>query len=341
MAPGFRLKVIPLLLALALLALASSTQAATHSETYLIEDVYTEEQTTTNRDLILEGETVLDAWFNLTVLEDKINSEPDQFLLTVTNMDDAALFQSLNGFTDDQGRLDISLHFTQEGSPRWRVSVACTEAGDTMLGPIPIEEDGGNAWDLQVDYVYYVDDGTNGNGGNGNGGNGGGEEEEEDPALVTVMQLNLLMVAILSIITAFLSVGVFLRGEGSLKLPLVLAFILALDAFIFLPVALVVNQELNGVIFALPPYGPEWLGNLALILLIVWLVPFIVARKRVLASDMVHSVVSRVTAKKAADAVKGRADGYPEDQLTTKNLALLLVLLGVASVAIVAMMLLT
>jgi hypothetical protein len=330
---------IALLLAVVLLASAPSVLGAEHRETYLIEDVYTEEQTTTSREVLLVGESVVEAWFNLTVLEDLINSEPDHFLLTVTNMDDAALFQSLNGFTDDQGRLNINLHFTREGSPRWMVSVTCTDAGDTMLGPIPIEDDGGNAWDIQVEYVYFIQDGINGNGGNGNGGGGGGGEE--DPALVTVMQLNLLLVAILSLLVAFLSIGVFLKDEGSLKLPLVMAIILVLDAFIFLPVALVVNLELNDTIISGPPYGPPWLGNLALILLILWIVPFIVARKRVLASDEVHSVLSKVTAQRAADAVRGKARRYEEDQLSTRMLALLMMVLGIASVVIVAMMLLT
>jgi hypothetical protein len=330
---------VGVLLTVLLLASVPSSLAATHRETYLIEDVYTEEQTTTNRDLLLEGETILDAWFNLTVLEDKINSEPDQFLLTVTNMDDASMFQSLNGFTDDQGRLTINLHFSREGSTRWRVSVACTDAGDTMLGPVTVDEDGGNPWDMQVEYVYFIDDGTNGNGGNGNGGGGDGDDDE--PALVTVMQLNLLLVAIISILVTFLSLGVFLKGEGPLKLPLVMAFVMVLDTFIFLPVALVVNQRLNDTMFAAPPFGPEWLGNLALILFFIWMVPFMAARKRVLGSEDVHSLVSRVTARKAADAVRGRAGRYPDDQLTTKMLALLMMVLGIASVAIGALMLLS
>lgn len=326
--------------ALASLTLASvpSALASQHPGTYLAQDIYTEEYTTSNRDVLLEGDTVLKAWFNFTVSDDIINSNPDVFTFTVSNMDDASLTQSWPGTTDTEGRLVVSLPFTLEGSPRWRVSVSCTEAGDTMgpFGTTVIEADPGNAWDLQVEYVYYVDDGTNGNGGNGNGGTDG----EEEPALVTLLQLNYLTVALISILVAFLAMGTFTKGGGSLKFPFVMAFILALDAFIFLPVALVVNQELNDAIFALPPFGPEWMGNLALILLVLWVIPFIVARKRVLSSDEVHGILSRVTAERAAKAVTKRAKGYPDDPLSDKMLALLMMVIGVASVAVVAMILL-
>ncbi len=323
-------------LAFLVLATAPSVIAAEHRETYLIEDVYTVEHTTSIKDVLLEGDSILEAWFNFTVFEDKINSRPDSFLFTVTNMDDAVLTQNLRGMTDTEGRLTVTLPFTLEGSPRWRVSVSCTEAGDTMLGPIVIEEDGGNPWDLQVEYVYFIDDGGNGNGGNGNGGGG----SDDDPALVTVMQLNLVLVALLSLLAAFMSIGVFLRGGGSLKLPFVLAFVLALDAFIFLPVALVVNLELNDAIFAPPPYGPAWLGNLALFQLILWVVPFIPARKRVMASEGVHNLLSRVTTQRAADAIRGRARRYPDDAISDRMLAILMATIGMMSVAVVALMLL-
>ncbi len=323
-------------LAFLVLATAPSVIAAEHRGTYLIEDVYTVEHTTSIKDVLLEGDSILEAWFKFTVFEDKINSRPDSFLFTVTNMDDAVLTQNIPGTTDTEGRLTVTLPFTLEGSPRWRVSVSCTEAGDTMLGPRVIEEDGGNPWDLQVEYVYFIDDGGNGNGGNGNGGGG----IDDDPALVTVMQLNLLLAALLSLLVAFMSIGVFLRGGGSLKLPFVLAFILALDAFIFLPVALVVNLELNDAIFASPPYGPAWLGNLALFLLILWVVPFIPARKRVMASDGVHNLLSRLTTQRAADAIRGRARRYPDDALSDRMLAILMTAIGMMSVAVVALMLL-
>ena len=327
------LALVVLFLAWAPLAFASE-----HPGTYLVEAIYTEEFTTTNRDVLLEGDTVLKAWFNFTVSDDIINSNPDVFTFTVSNMDDAGLTQSWPGTTDTEGRLIVSLPFTLEGSPRWRVSVTCNEAGDTMgpFGTTVIEADPGNVWDLQVEYVYYVDDGTNGNGGNDNGGTNG----EEQPALVTLLQLNYLMVALISIVAAFMAMRTFMEGGGSLKLPFVMAFVMALDAFIFLPVALVVNQELNDAIFALPPFGPEWMGNLALVLLVLWVIPFIVARKRVLSSEEVHGILSRLTADRAANAVRKRARRYPDDPLSDRMLALLMVVLGVASVAVVAMILL-
>lgn len=329
-----------MVIALASLILASALPAlaSEHPGSYLVEDVYTEEFSTTTRDLLLEGDRILEAWFNFTVLDDHLNSNPDSFVFTVANMDDAALTQSWPGTTDTESRLTVSLPVTLEGSPRWRVSVTCNDAGDTMgpFGTQVIEVDEGNPWSLQVEYVYFVEDGTNGNGGNGNGDASG----EDEPALVTLLQLDYLLVALLSIVVAFLSLGTFMQGEGSLKLPFVLAFVLVLDTFIFLPVALVVNNELNDAIFALPPFGPEWMGNLALILLILWVVPFIVSRKRVLTSDEVHGLLSRVTAQRAANAVRKRASRYPDDALSDKTLALLMIVLGIASVAVVAMILL-
>lgn len=328
------------LLALALLASALPAAASVHHDTFLIEDVYTGEHSTTNRDVNLKGDRVLEAWFNFTVLDDIINSDPDTFLFTIMNVDDAQLRQSLPGTTDEEGRLSVNMPVTLEGSPQWTVSVSCTEAGDTMLGPIPIEADGGNDWDLQVEYAYEIEDG--GGNGNGNGGNGGGTGgEDQDPVLVTVLEMDLVLVALLSIGVAFLSIGPFLSGGGSLKIPLVLAGILAIDAFVFLPVALVVNQRLNDTVIAMPPYGPQWLGNLALVLLLIWVVPFIAGRKRVLGSDEVHGFLSRVTAKRVADAVRRRADKYPDPGLSDRMMALLMVVLGIASVAVVALMLLT
>ena len=333
----------PLLIGTVLVALllmtSSPALAGEHGATYLVEDVYTEEQTTTNRDVLLEGETVLEAWFNFTVLEDKIQSDPDSFLFSVVNMDDAVLTQSLPGTTDAQGGLHVPVRITLEGSPRWRVSVTCTDAGDTMgpFGTTVIEEDGGNAWSLQVEYVYWIDEGDNGdNGGDGDGGGGDGDEM----TLVTIMELNLLAVALVSLLVAFLSVRVLLEGGGTLKLPLVLAAFLVVDAFVFLPVALVVNQELNDATFAMPPFGPAWLGNLALILLLIWVVPFVVTRKRVLGSEEVHGLVTRLTSRRTADAVRRRSERYPSDPLSDRMLALLMVALGIGSVVVVAMMLL-
>ncbi len=327
------------MIAVVLMTVGPVASAGDHAATHLIENVYTAEQTTTNRDINLEGELIKEAWFNFTVSEDKINSNPDTFTFAVMNMDDASLTQSLPGTTDTEGRLTVPIRFSLEGSPDWRVSVTCNEAGDTVFGPVTIEEDGGNPWSLQVDYVYWIDEG--GNGGSGGNGGDGDDDDEGTPTLVTVMELNLLIVALASIGVAFLSIGVFLRGGGSLKVPLVTAGFLAMDSFVFLPVALVVNQGLNDATFATPPFGPAWLGNLALVLLLLWVVPFVVARKRVLGSDEVHGVIARLTAQRAADRVRRRAKAYPDDPLSERMLALLLVVLGIASVVVVALMLLS
>jgi hypothetical protein len=331
--------VVIAILAVLVILITPTVQAGEHGASYLVEDVYTEEQVTTNRDVLLEGETVVEAWFNFTVLEDKIQSRSDSFLFAVTNMDDATLTQNLPGTTDTQGSLDVPIHFTLEGSPRWRVSVTCTDAGDTMgpLGQTVIDEDAGNAWSLQVEYVYWIDEGENG----GNGGNGGGSGGDgEEMTLVTIMELDLLAVALGSLLVAFLAAGVALSGEGRLKLPLIISAVLALDAFVLLPVALVVNLELNDTILAMPPFGPGWLGNLALILLVVWVVPFLVARKRVMGSDEVRDLIGRLTARRLADRVRGRAERLPPDPLPVRILAALMVALGIASVVVIAMMVL-
>ena len=59
-----------------------------------------------------------------------------------------------------------------------------------------------------------------------------------------------------------------------------------------------------------------------------------------LTSQEVHGLLARLTARRAADNVRKRAEGYADDPLSDKLLALLLVVLGVASVAVVALMLL-
>jgi len=328
--------VLVAMLAVVSLALPATAQEE-HRATHLIEDVYTEEGTTDNRDILLEGDSVLEAWFNFTVREDLINSGPDSFTFTATNLADAALTQSMSSATNTEGRLDVNLHITLEGGPRWRVSVTCNDAGDTKLGPIVREEDAGNAWDLQVDYVYIIE-GTNGNGGNGGGG-GGGDGGDQAP-LVSILQADLLIVALVSLLVGFLALATFARGGGPLKVPLVLALVLVLDAFIFLPVALLVNLELNDALFSPPPYGASWLGNLALVLLILWVVPLGLARKRLLGSDELHGILSRVTARRVADSVRRRTEKYPKDPLSDRMTALVVAMVGFASVAVVAMMLL-
>ncbi len=330
------LAVVAVLLVLVAVAPWAGAQKE-HRATHLIEDVYTEEGTTDNRDMLLQGDSVLEAWFNFTVREDIINSGPDSFTFTVTNLADAALTQSMSRSTDGEGRLNLDLHITLEGGPRWRVSVTCNDAGDTKIGPLVVEQDAGNAWDLQVEYVYTVE-GEDGNGGGGNGGGGGGDDVQ--PPLVTILQVDLLAVALVSLLAGFLALGAFARGGGPLKVPLVLSAFLALDAFVFLPLALLVNLELNDALFSPPPYGAPWLGNLALVLLLLWVLPLVLARKRVLGSEEVHGVLTRITARRVADAVRGRAGRYPRDPLSDRTLALVVALVGFSSVAVVALMLL-
>ncbi|MCK4970901.1 MAG: hypothetical protein KAS77_10245, partial [Thermoplasmata archaeon] len=263
------------LLALALALLMAATPVAVAEGTYgtyLVEDGYTSESTTTNRFVELQGKEIVRAWFNFTFNEDVINSDPDSFLVRVSNRDDASVVQNLPGTTDVDGRLKINIPFTREASPRWDVSVTCTDAGDTTLGPSPIviEEDTGNGWSLQVEYYYTTDDGGNGGEPN-NGGNGGGGDDDQ-PVLVTIFEINLVIVALLSLLVAFLALQAW-RGEGGLRMPLVFALIIAVDAFFTLPIAILVNLELNDAIIGVGPFGPEWLGTLAIVLLVIWLIP--------------------------------------------------------------------
>lgn len=325
-----------LALALALLMVVMPLAAAEGTYgTYLLEDGYTSEDTTTNRVVELKGKDVVRAWFNFTFNEDIINSAPDSFLVRVSNKDDASIVSYLPGTTDDDGRLKINIPFTREASPRWDVSVTCTEAGDTTLGPRVIEEDTGNGWSLQVEYYYTTDDGGNGGDPN-NGGNGGGGDDGQ-PVLVTVFEINLVMVALLSLLVAFLGLQAF-RGEGGLRMPLVFALVIMVDAFFTLPIALLVNLELNDAIIGVGPFGPEWLGTLAFVLLVIWVIPFFLARKRVLISRDLYNLLSRITYEGFARSMRKRGEDRPEDRLSESRLSLVLVVIGIISVAVVAMM---
>jgi hypothetical protein len=327
-----------LAVALALLMVAMPVSAAEGTYgAYLLEDGYTYEATTTNRVVELEGKEILRAWFNFTFNEDVINSAADSFLVRVSNRDDATIIQNLPGTTDVDGRLKINIPFTRKASPNWDVSVTCTSAGDTTLGPITIEEDTGNDWSLQVEYYYTVDDGGNG-GGNGNGGNGGGGDDGQ-PAMVTILEINLVIVALLSLLVAFLALQAW-RGESGLRMALVFALIIAGDAFFTLPVALLVNLELNDTIIGVGAFGPEWLGTLAIILLVIWLIPFFLARKRVLMSRDLYNLLSRITYEGFARKMRKRGEDRPEDPLSEGRLSLVLVGIGITSVAVVAMMML-
>jgi hypothetical protein len=158
--------------------------------------------------------------------------------------------------------------------------------------------------------------------------------------MFTLLKTFLVVTILASLLVAFLSFKTFMEGGGSLKFPFMLAFLLALGAFFFLPVAMLVNLELNDALLTGPPYGPDWLGNLALILFIVWVVPFIIAKKRVFGSVEVHGVLSRITAMRVADAVKTRSEGFPEDPVTDRKLALFMVFIAIVSAIIAAMMVL-
>lgn len=325
------------LLCLVLLAslLPVSAMAEGTNDVYLLEDVYTAEGTTTQEEVELNGDLIVRAWFNFTVLEDKLNSEADSFVFTVRNVDDPSATQSLPGTTDAQGRISVNLPFTRQGSPRWSVIVSCSEAGDVRLGPIVLEDDPGNEWSLQVDYVYTV----SGNGGNGNGDGGDEDGEEGQPALVTAFQVNMMAVALLALLVAFLALSRS-RGGGHLKLPYAFGLIILVDSFFALPIAMLINQEEHGVTLATGSLGPDWLGNLALVLFILWVLPLVVARKKMLTSPAARSILSKVIGEGVAERVARKGEGLGDDPLSDRAVSLLVTLIGVATVVIVGLMLL-
>jgi len=325
-------------LVLALLMVASPLAFAEGTYgTYLFDDGYTSEATTTNRAVDLQGKEVLRAWFNFTFNEDVVNSDADSFLVRVSNRDDASMIVNLPGTTDVDGRLSINIPFTREASPRWDVSVTCTEAGDTTILSIVIEEDNGNDWSLQVEYYYTTDDGGNG-GGSNNGGNGG-DGDDGQPVMVTVLEIDLVLVALLSLLVAFMALQAW-RGEGGLRMPLVFSLIIAVDAFFILPIALLVNLELNDAVVGVGPFGPEWLGTLAIVLLVIWAIPFYLARKRVLMSRDLYNLLSRITYEGLARSMRQRGKDRPQDRLSEGRLSLVLVGVGIISVAVAGMMVL-
>ena len=101
---------------LCLALMASTTFAEGTPGTYQVDDVFTEEGTTTTRAITLEGVEVLEAWFNFTVLEDKLDTDPDSFTFSMHNVEDPSVAQSLPGTTDENGRLTRSFHFTEPAS---------------------------------------------------------------------------------------------------------------------------------------------------------------------------------------------------------------------------------
>jgi hypothetical protein len=316
--------------------IAMPATAEEHNEVYAIDDVWTDEGQTTQREILLLGETVLEAWFNFTVRDDDLDSDPDSFTFTIHNIEDPSITLSLPGATDDQGNLFMPFAFTREASPRWRVSVTCNNAGDlTIFGiPVPGGEDLGNEWSLQVDYIYHVPD-TNGNG--GNGGNGGGDGDGQ-PMLVTALEGNVVVVALLSLLVAFLAL-LHLRGGEHLRLLFGLNAVIAVDAFLALPVALLVNVRENDALLTGPPLGPGWLGNLALVLFVIWLVPLLLAKRRLMTSRATGKVLTRVIGEGVAERVRARGERFKEDPLPEGRLVLLVMVVAAASVVLGAMML--
>jgi hypothetical protein len=231
------------------------------------------------------------------------------------------------------GRLSIRIPFTRTTSPSWEVALTCTEAGDFMLGPIVRERDDGNDWSCQVEYVYTKEDN-----GNGNGGDGDGVEDDGQPLLVSAFLANLVVVALMSVLVAFLAIQAC-RGEGGLRYPYVVSLVILVDAFFSLPIAMLVNLEMNGTAMSVGPYGPEWMGTLAIVLLLIWVVPFFLARKRVLTSRDLQNLLSRVALESTAGRVRRRGEALPEDHLSSGQLGLVLLGIGLASVVVVAMML--
>ncbi len=325
-----------LLLVVVVMSMTSTQLAAEEGiyATYLL-DGYTFEGQTNVTEVELEGDELLSAWFNFTILEDVIPSDPDSFQIRVTNVDDPSITSVMPGTTDVDDRLSINIPFTIKASPSWTVAVTCTDAGDRMLFSRVIESDDGNDWSCQVEYFYTKDDNGNGNG-NGDGTDG---DDDGQPLLVTVFEANLVVVALLSLLVAFLALQAF-RGEGGLRYPLIVSLVIAVNAFFALPVAILVNLELNDTAIGVGPYGPEWLGTLAIVLLIIWVVPFVLARKRVLMSRDIYNLLSRVALERTAKRVRKRGQSRPDDHLTDTQLSLVLMGIGLASVAVVAMMLL-
>ena len=326
-----------LLLVLVIVSMASTAATADEGTfaTYLFEG-YTLEGQSNSTDVELEGDELKSAWFNFTINDDVVPSNADSFQIKVANKDDATSTSIIPGTTDSNSRLSINIPFTRKTSPSWTVVVTCTEAGDYMLGPIVRERDDGNDWSCQVEYVYTKEDGGNGN---GNGGGNGDADDEGQPLIVTIFQANLVVVALLSLLVAFLALQAY-RGDGGLRYPLIASMVIAVDAFFALPIALLVNLELNDTVIGIGPYGPEWLGTLAIALLVVWVVPFVLARKRVLTSRDLFNLLLRVSLGGIARKIRKRGEALPDDKLKEKQLSLALVGIGLASVVVVAMMLL-
>jgi hypothetical protein len=313
------------------MAVPASDASAEVKEDVHLEEGYTGESRMTQVDIVLKGEDIVSADFVFTVLDDIFESESDSFIFTVTNLDSPDIKKSLQGTTDAAGRLTRTIPFTRNTSPRWRVQIECTQAGDQMIGPITVAADDGNDWDLQVFYEYKTKDGDNGG---GDGGADGGE-----PVLVRAFNGNLILVALVSLLVAVISLRGF-KDAANLRPSFFVAGVLLLDAFLSIPVAMLVNQEEHGVAIAGPPFGPEWLGNLAVVLFVLWLVPFVAAKRRVLTSDSTRRFLERITTEGLARRVHSLGSRFEEDSLGERGLTVLFILISLASVVVAGIMVL-
>ena len=324
-----------LLVAAAALSAAPAALAGGYSDVVILER-YTKEGDTTVVPLVLNGTRVLEAYFNFSVTDDVLSSQPDSFTFTVSNVEEPSVRQTVPGTTDQSGLLSVSIPFTRTASTHWRVEVRCTVAGDKMIGPIVRQTDAGNAWELQVEYVYELpSDGGDGGGGGGSGGGGSGGQ----PLLLRAFDADLIVVALLSLTVAMLA----FRGRrpgGRLAAPYGLGAFILFDAFLAMPVALLINLQENGVTVSRGAAGPAWLGDLAIALFVVWLVPFLVTFRRVLTSDVTGGFLGRWTSYGFARRVGrfGRRVGL--DPLSHARVADLLAGIGVASAIIAVAMVL-
>jgi len=325
-----------LLAAAAVLSTAPSALAEGYMDVVILER-YTQELSTSLVPLVLNGTRVIEAYFNFSVTDDVLGSQADSFTFTVANLDDPSMRQSVPGTTDQSGLLSLSIPFTRSASTHWKVEVKCTVAGDKMLGPLVRVPDDGNAWELQVEYVYELPS-NGGNGGNGGGGGGGGGSGAQ-PLLLRAFDADLIIVALLSLTVTMLA----LRGRrpgGRLVAPYGLGAVILFDAFLAMPVALLINLEQNGVTISRGAPGPAWLGDLAIALFVVWLVPFLVTFHRVMTSDVTRGVLGRWTSQGFAGRMRRLGRRLHHDPLSHARVADLLAGIGVASACVAIVMVL-
>lgn len=204
-----------------------------------------------------------------------------------------------------------------------------------MFGPVVIEADPGNAWSLQVEYLYWTRDEP----GNGNGDGDGDGDGDERPLLVSVFYANMALVAAGGLVVAALGVRSYRSGGEGLRIPMMVSALLLVDVFFSFFFALLINVQENDTLLASPPLSPGWLGNLALVMVVLWAVPFVMAKRRVLTSEELHKLLVRVTDERLARRVRRRGDRMAPDQITGRAMSALLVIVGLGSAVSVALML--